>query len=319
MKLRRFVNPLMAFIGIQFVWVVVVVFWIYWFVGKHRQLQELAERYRHELPQFAGEWLIMVEGLVLLGVILAGVYVIFLFWRRQAALNKEQKAFINQVTHELKSPLASIRLHLETIRLRHPTAEQLDGFVTTMLADSNRLQGLITKLLEAGRLEQRGLPLSLRPRNLSEFVMTDLERRQAAIPEGGRMVLDIEPGLYAMIEPEAFEMVLRNLLENAVNYSPAPPRITVRLFADGNRCHLSFADCGRGIEPSELKRVFRMFYQARRTGDRTHGTGLGLFIVWALVRRHKGKVWAESPGVDRGAVFHIVLPRIDPPAREAVE
>ena len=104
---RRLFNPFIAFIAIQLVWVVVVFFWIRWFMDSHSELQRLAEKYSHVLPKGA-DWLILVEGLVLLVAILVGVYVIFLYWRRQTALLKAKRSFISQVTHELKSPLASL-------------------------------------------------------------------------------------------------------------------------------------------------------------------------------------------------------------------
>ena len=107
---------LFAFVGIQLAWIVVVVGWLYWFLGRHRELRAIAEKYSPELLNQGPDWVILVEGLVLLVAILVGVYVIFLFWSRQAALLREQKLFISQVTHELKSPLASLQLHLETIR-----------------------------------------------------------------------------------------------------------------------------------------------------------------------------------------------------------
>lgn len=94
-----------------------MVSWIYWFVGKNRQFRELAEKYRPELLSEGFNWVVMTEGLVMLAVILAGVYVIFHYWNRQSRLYENQRTFISQVTHELKSPLASIQLHLETIRL----------------------------------------------------------------------------------------------------------------------------------------------------------------------------------------------------------
>lgn len=114
----RFFNPLIAFIAIQLVWVVLLVLWIVWFVNSHKRLRTLAERYSPELLQGGIDWFILIEGILLLVAILIGVYVIFLFWRRQAALLRMQRNFIAQVSHELKSPLASLQLHLETIRRR---------------------------------------------------------------------------------------------------------------------------------------------------------------------------------------------------------
>lgn len=307
----RILNPLVALIGIQLAWVLVVVFWIYWFLGSNRKLRAVAERYSPELLQGGLDWIILVEGLLLLVVILAGVYVLFLYWNRQVHLYRAQRDFIAQMTHELKSPLASLQLHLETIRLRRPEPPQLDSFVKTMLEDTDRLHGLINNLLSANRLDQKGMRLTLRPCDFSSFLSGYFEERRETLPAEASLQLEIEEGLFARIDPESFEMVLRNLLENAVLYADGPPRIRVSLRGEGRFCHLTFADQGRGIERREQKKVFRIFYRVRRSGETIRGSGLGLFIVRAMVLRHKGKVWLESAGAGKGTSFHIQLPRID--------
>jgi signal transduction histidine kinase len=310
--LRRLLNPLVAFIGIQLVWIAVVVFWVYWFMGTHRRLRELAEQYSPELPTRGVDWFILAEGILLLVAILVGVYVIFLYWNRQRSLYRAQHNFISQVTHELKSPLASLQLHLETIRLRHPDPAQLEGFLDTMLGDADRLHSLINNLLSASRLEQRGARFSLRVGDLSELVSGYLERRRGFLPEGARLDVEVEPGLTVRLDADSLETALRNLLENAVLYAEGPPRIRVKLAADGRFAHLTVADAGRGLEPRHRKKVFRMFYRVRRSSERTiRGTGLGLFIVRTAVRVHKGKVWIESEGLGRGTTVHIQLPLVN--------
>jgi signal transduction histidine kinase len=304
----RLLNPVIAFIGIQLAWLLVVIFWIYWFMGKHRQLRALAEKYSPELLRGGADWFILTEGLLLLAAILAGVYVIFLFWRRQAALYRDQRKFIAQISHELKSPLASLQLHLETIRRRRPPAETLDTFLDTMLADTDRLGKLINNLLSAQRLEQKEFNLTLQPGDLSNLVAGYFRPRQYSLPQAGRMELEIEPGLRGRFDAEALETVFRNLLENALLYAAGAPQIRVCLHRQGNRAHLVFADRGRGIERKELGKVFRMFYRVRHHGETIRGSGLGLFIVQTVVRLHGGKVWVESAGLGQGTTFHILLP-----------
>jgi hypothetical protein len=307
--LRRIVNPLMAFIGIQLAWGLVVIFWISWFLKSQSKLRVLAEKYHPELLQGKLDWLVLTEGLVLLVAILVGVYVIFLYWRRQATLYRAQKQFISQMSHEFKSPLASLQLHLETIRLRRPDARQLENFLDTMQDDTTRLHNMVNNLLTANRLEQKWPRLELRPGNLSLFITRYLQRQRDALGES-TLDMDIEPGLWCRFEPAALETVLRNLLENAVLYSDAPARIRVVLHAEGARCHLSVADRGRGITRKEHKKVFRMFYRGRHHGETIRGTGLGLFIVRAVVWRHKGKIWLRSDAPEPGTTVHILLPRL---------
>lgn len=308
--LRKIFHPVMALIAIQLVWITLVVFWIYWFVGKHREFRALAEKYRPELIGQGFNWPVMVEGLLLLVVILIGVYVIFVYWNRQSNLYAKQRDIISQVTHELKSPLASIQLHLETIRLRKPAEDKLDAFVGTMLADTDRLHYLINNLLMAARLEQRRKPAERRLTDMSAMLAEYVERERAHLPQGGSISLEAEPLLKLLVDPEEMGMVLRNLFENAMLYSPGSPEITVRLAKAGNSVRLSIQDKGRGLEQRELKRVFDMFYRVHPAGENVRGTGLGLYIVSTIIRGYGGNVHVESAGLGQGCTFTITLPAV---------
>jgi len=306
--LKKLFHPLIAFIGVQLVWVLVVVSWVYWFVSRHKELRQLAERYRPEMALHGYDWLVLVEGLILLVVILVGVYVIFLYWIRQTNLYNQQRSFISQVTHELKSPLASIQLHLETIRLRKPDLDKLDRFLDTMLEDTDRLNNLISNLLMAAKLENRRYSAPYQIIDFSAFLTSFMERKQQKLPEGGSLIMEVEPGLTAAVDSESMGMALRNLFENAVLYSIASPEIKVTLQRSDERCLLTFQDSGRGIEKKNLKKVFQMFYRVRQPGDSTRGTGLGLYIVKSIVEEHGGKIKVTSEGPGRGTTFLITLP-----------
>jgi signal transduction histidine kinase len=305
---RKLFSPIVTFIGIQVAWVVLVGVWIYWFMSQHEELRGLAQKYGPEIVLGREDWFILAEGLVLFFAILAGIYVIFLYWRRQAALNREQKNFFSQMTHELKSPLASLQLHLETLRLRRIPVERMDPFIQTMLADTERLDSLINNLLTAHRLESQHATLATNRTNLSELVRQSLERFRELLPADARMDTHIAPNLYAEVEAESIRMVLRNLTENAILYADKPLVIDVRLYRQEDRIQLDFADNGRGIEHQDLRKVFRMFYRVRRQDETKPGSGLGLFIVRNIIRRHRGKVRLVSPGTGLGATFHISLP-----------
>ncbi len=306
--LKRIFNPLMAFIGIQVAWVLVVIVWLNWFLGSHNKLRVLAEKYSPELIVGGPDWLILTEGLLLLVSILVGVYVIFLYWKRQSALVREQRQFIAQVTHELKSPLASLQLHLETLRRHQPSPERQAAFLETMLSDASRLNDLIDNLLSANRVGQKHWRLDLQPTDFSAFVEKYFRARQFTLPKAGKLLLDITPGIYADIDRDAMETVLRNLLENALIYSDKSPEITVTLSSEAEKCCLAFTDRGRGIAIAEQKKIFNMFYRVRRKDENIRGTGLGLFIVHANILRHHGQVKVESKGKGQGTTFKITLP-----------
>ncbi len=308
MKLiRRIFNPVIALVAIQLVWVVVVVLWVTWFVGRHRQLKELATRYSPELLARTEGWSPLVQGLLLLAAILAGVYTLFIFWRRQSRLYQEQREFITQVTHELKSPLASIQLHLETIQLRRPSAERLDSFVDTMLDDTHRLHSQIDNLLLAARIEQRRRPADRRVIDLSAFVQKYLDENRDRLPPGTRLELELEPDLKASVEPDELGTVLRNLLENAVLYSPGVPELELRLSRKGRWAIIALKDHGRGIAAEELRKIFRRFYRVELPGERIRGTGLGLSITKATVEAHGGLITIHDNPAG-GALFRVVFP-----------
>ncbi len=309
--IRRLFHPLLTFIGVQVLWILVLIFWIYWFLGRHRQLRELASRYQTQWLPKSTDWLILTEGILLLVAILIGVYVIFIYWRRQAALNKAQVHFINQVTHELKSPVASLQLHLETIQMRQPDPAQLNQFIGLMENDCKRLDGLINNLLTAGRVEHKGARLNLKTDNLSQVVTTYLVKEQRSFPTDGSLSWEIEEGISARFEQDALEIVLRNLLENAVLYSEGPPVIDILLFREGRDAHLIIKDQGSGIPQPHQKKVFNMFYRVREGGKTIRGSGLGLFIVRNLVRLHGGKIWLESPGRHQGTTVHMTFPLVE--------
>lgn len=307
--LRKIFSPVKTLIAIQLVWITLVVFWISWFVGKNREFRELAEKYRPELLGSSFNWVVMAEGLAMLAVILAGVYVIFHYWNRQSRLYEKQRTSISQVTHELKSPLASIQLHLETIRLRRLPQEKLDAFVNTMLSDTERLHYLINNLLMVARLEQRRKPTERRMTNITELLREYVERERDKLPQGGQITLEAEDNVRLLVDPEEVEIVLRNLFENAVLYSPGTPDITVRLLRSGSTVRLSIQDRGRGLDSSELKKVFDRFYRVQQSGENVRGTGLGLYIVETIIRGYGGTVMVESDGIGRGCTFTITLPK----------
>jgi signal transduction histidine kinase len=157
-------------------------------------------------------------------------------------------------------------------------------------------------------LEQRRGKQSFPLQDLSEFVTRSLEQKRRLLPEGGCLALDIEPGIKAPFDSEGVETALRNLLENAMLYSPAAPEITVTLKKSGRTCQLIVSDRGKGLSAAERRKVFRMFYRVREHGENIRGSGLGLYIVKSVAQEHGGNVHAESAGPGRGTAFIVTLP-----------
>jgi signal transduction histidine kinase len=224
-----------------------------------------------------------------------------------------QRAFVSNVTHELKSPVASIQLALETMALRELSAEKRREFVSMMLDDTERLSTLIDRILGAARIEKRRGRYRLEPVSMKHFLEEALaEDRHLYEKEGRKIVLEVVRDTRVAIDKSAMRVVLANLLENAAHYSPKDSTIRLRLHRDLSSCRLDVIDSGDGIPGKDLKSVFKMFWRgSEEQGPHARGgTGLGLYIVRNIVKDHKGKVWASSPGPGRGSIFSVRLPRV---------
>ncbi len=238
-----------------------------------------------------------------------------LFWmslRRELELERQHQNFLSAITHELKSPLAAVRLSLETLlggRADEATARR---FLANALEDTQRLGDLVQKVLEVTRYAAGHREIRLEVDDLSAIVEETVEkftRRAAATRADVRTA--IEPGIMAAVDPEAFQIAVSNLLENALKYGGDPPRIDVGLRVVGRHAMLTVGDNGRGIPGDDLQLIFDRFF---RGGDEmtrtTSGTGLGLFLVKEIAAAHHGTIEVASTGPE-GTVFVMTLERMD--------
>jgi two-component system, OmpR family, sensor histidine kinase SenX3 len=261
---------------------------------------------------------LVVLGVIFFLLIIAGMVLNTIFLVREIRRNEQHDSFINAVTHELKTPVASIRLYLETLQTRELDEAKRREFYRIMLEDSDRLLHTIEQVLRAGSVASRPR-LGRRARtpiNLAELV------RESVVLARTRFRLDTDALSYdqrlddrrAVVSGDIDELktAVWNLIDNAIKYSPHEPRIRV-LLEEGEDQRLAFRvlDNGVGISPEELKRVFRRFYRVpTSSAARSRGSsGLGLFIVRSVARRHGGKAFAFSEGTGRGSTFTLLLPR----------
>jgi len=258
---------------------------------------------------------LLVLGIIFFVLIIVGLVLNTTFLIREIRRNEQHDAFINSVTHELKTPIASIRLYLETLKSRDVGEERRREFYDIMLADSDRLLRTVEQVLRAGRAGHRQRSALSTVVDLGEVVRECMELARVRYKlDGDSLVfaerLDGEPARVAG-DPEELQTAVSNLLDNAVKYSGGEVRVSVELAALGDRrVAVRVADSGVGIPATQLKRIFKRFYRVQ--GDfmaRVKGTGLGLFIVRSIVERHGGRVFAESAGLGRGSTFTIQLPR----------
>jgi signal transduction histidine kinase len=264
----------------------------------------------------AREIALLVFGIIFFLLIITGLVLNTTFLIREIRRNEQHDAFINAVTHELKTPLASIKLYLETLKKRELEENQRQEFYDVMLADSDRLLQTVEQVLRAGQSGQRRRKLNLRKVDVGDLVSecVRLTRVRHNLDADAVTFIESMNGERPQVKADAEELrvAISNLLDNAVKYSVKSVQISVEVATlDTKKVAVRIEDKGIGIPAAQLKRIFKRFYRVPgRVMARIKGTGLGLFIVSSVVARHGGKVFAESEGRGLGSRFTIELPRL---------
>ena len=262
------------------------------------------------------EGVLLLFGIIFFALIIAGMVVNTIFLVRELRRSEQHDSFINAVTHELKTPVASIRLHLETLQRRDLPEAQKQQFYGIMLSDTDRLTETVEQVLRAGRAGDK--------RAGREKVEVDFAQLVRECMDATRIRHHLQPeslhyeeassngsGLRVRGSAEDLRTAVSNVLDNAVKYSSDHIDVRVRLESpDEKRIVLRVQDQGVGIPADDVKRIFKRFYRVtHRSMTHTKGTGLGLFIVKAVAKKHGGKVFAESEGEGQGTTIVLELPR----------
>src|SRR6187431_1755649 len=253
-----------------------------------------------------------VLGVIFFLLIIAGMVIYTIFLVREIRRNEQHDSFINAVTHELKTPVASIRLYLETLQSRDLDDAKRREFYQIMLEDSDRLLHTIEQVLRAGATGSI-LRRSARSRlDLAQIARECVELARTRFHLGPDALEYVERTPHAIVlgDGEELKAAVWNLIDNAVKYSPAAVKVRVELEElPQQRVAIRVTDQGVGISPAELKRIFKRFYRIPASvAVRTKGTGLGLFIVRSVARKHGGRAFAQSAGPGQGSTFTLLLP-----------
>ena len=259
---------------------------------------------------------LLILGGILFIVIIAGLVLNTIFLVREIRRNEQHDSFINAVTHELKTPIASIRLYLETLQTREVDEAKRKEFYKIMLDDSDRLLHTVEQVLSAGRTGDRKrqiyrsvIDIGVLGRDCVELARKRKNLEESALSYTEK--LDSADRPLVMGDTDELRAAFSNLIDNAVKYSDKEIKVKVEVSSpDSNVISFKVTDQGVGIPRGHLKEIFKRFYRVPlRVAAMVKGTGLGLFIVRSVVTKHGGKTFAESPGEGLGSTFTILLPR----------
>ncbi len=256
---------------------------------------------------------LMVFGIIFFALIITGLILNTIFLVREIRRNEQHDTFLNAVTHELKTPIASIKLYLETLKSRDLDEAKRREFYDIMLADNERLLSTVEQILQAGRTREKQRLMNLAEIDLGDLLSDTIRivRERKHLDEAAIRFSGPAESVKVLGDRDELQGAVANLIDNAIKYSNGEPKISVKLkSSNAAKAEIYIRDNGIGIARGDLKRVFKSFYRVpNKSIDAAKGTGLGLAIVRSVIEKHGGRVKAESKGEGKGTTFFIQLPR----------
>ncbi|MFZ0242753.1 MAG: HAMP domain-containing sensor histidine kinase [Desulfobacterales bacterium] len=287
--------------------------YIYWYMEANIGLRAVIERFNLDRDQVLASqtWIVILVLSLLVGIILMGIFGIFVYGQKMLQLYRLQNNFINNFTHELKTPVTSLKLFLQTFS-KHDLAraDQLK-YIQFMISDVARLTENINRILNLAKIESKSYANDFVTTDLTEAIDLFIKNNKHLFQNG---TVHVHPPTAKLpplrVSLPLFDMLLMNLVTNAVKYNDSPqPMVDIDFGIHPRKLIIRFADNGIGIDKKELRKIFRKFYQVGRAENMSaKGSGLGLYLVQNIARIHKWKIEANSAGLGRGSVFSLTVP-----------
>jgi signal transduction histidine kinase len=312
-KQHWILNPITAF-GLSIVALVTsLTLFIYWYVQASIGIETVVRKFNLDPAQFIASqtWVVILVLSLLVGIILIGIFLSFVYYLKVLQLYRLQNNFINNFTHELKTPVTSMKLYLETFLRHELSRENQKKYLEYMLQDIGRLSDNVNRILSLGRIESKKYEGEFVKTDIVETIRTFLKTNARIFEEFDIQVhCDHNEAYMVRLSMPLFEMFLMNLISNAGKYNKNPvPKIGISVEAKKKRLLIHFADNGIGLEKKERSKIFRKFYQVGRSDNMSaKGSGLGLYLVHNIVRIHKWKIAVQPNETGEGSDFVLSIP-----------
>lgn len=314
-KLKWIIHPISILILAQICWGLLMFVWIRWYILRSQEINALLTKIPLSTAP-SGQWIILAEGCLLMAFLLVSLYMIFVSQRRLSRITKMQDTILSSVTHELKTPLASIRLYTETMLLREIPIEEKKKFLNRVLGEVERLQKLVdTILISASLNSDHNTTKNHIKLDLIEIINTSMTRVKERFDHMRLFQFKIRPAntqcsFYMLGNSQHLSTLFDNLFDNAVKYTKKNDLISIELLLGNENILVSVHDNGIGIEKRDLKKIFKKFYRVDKSAkSKVTGSGLGLSVCRSIVKEHNGKIYAKSDGLNKGTTFYVEFKR----------
>ncbi len=281
---------LLVYVSLQAIW------WLY-------KIYELSSEVAPENEASRKLTMILGEGAVFFVILLAGFLITYRSLRKEIEVGNQQKNFLLAITHELKTPIASLKLYLQTLLKRDLDQAKQKEILEKSIKDADRLNGLVENILLATKIDDNGFPINAEDLDLSSMMQNSALEMLESSGKHVDVEFFVQPDVSFRGDRDAFQSIITNLISNALKYTPEGSTMCVTLVQKGGETALSISDEGPGVDPNEVDKIFEKFYRSGNEETRSQkGTGLGLYIVRKLVEQQNGIIQVK-PNQPKGSIF----------------
>ncbi len=313
---RWLFHPLSVFIFSILALVASLYIYIHWYFKLYQTVDKLILKFNLDPSAISSKenWIVIITLAVLVACIIAGLIIIFVYYSKWVSLYRKQQNFFNGFTHELKTPITSLKLFLNTMEKHNLPREKQLEYLGFMGRDVERLSSNVESILNFSRVDESKKAFALRPTDVKKILKEVLDKNSTLLDEAEVEIIDgDDQKIFLNLNPSLFDIMVSNLLSNSIFHNDkGKSKIKIFLDQTGKRVTLKIQDNGNGLKKHELKDIFQKFYQGKNSA---RGSGLGLYLVKAIAKIHKGKIKAESVGDGEGAIFTLSFPAGDVPGR----